>query len=169
MNWTMTRWLGYGGLIPFIALALGAWLSADLATRQALVQANAFYGAVILSFLGAIHWGLLLGRHVSTDIDCGCAADNGQEQDDSPEKTRKKNEGTLALVFGVIPALLAWVFLSVLPMPVACQMLAVSLWAAWAMDKNIYGRTPALAQFIVLRTHLTLGASIGLIITSLAR
>ena len=51
-------WLGYGGLLPFIGLALVAW--AD--RHHGLVWADALvaYGAVILSFVSALHWGFAM-------------------------------------------------------------------------------------------------------------
>jgi len=48
-------WLGYAGLIPFVALAALVWApEGDLQSqaRAALIA----YGAVIISFLGAWHW-----------------------------------------------------------------------------------------------------------------
>jgi hypothetical protein len=50
-------WLGYGGLIPFVA---GAALVALLAPESRPVAAAALsaYAAVIVSFLGGIHWGI---------------------------------------------------------------------------------------------------------------
>lgn len=53
------QWFGYVGLLPFVVatavLAIGADEWHDWA-RQALLG----YGAVILGFLGAVHWGLAL-------------------------------------------------------------------------------------------------------------
>ena len=52
--------LGLGGLIPFVACAVGILVfPADVPVPR-LVQALISYGAVILSFLGAVHWGLAL-------------------------------------------------------------------------------------------------------------
>ncbi len=46
-------WLGYGGLVPFVGLAAASLLGVQpRATSQALLA----YGAVILSFVGALHW-----------------------------------------------------------------------------------------------------------------
>jgi len=46
-------WLGYGGLVPFVALAAASLLGVQpRATSLALLA----YGAVILSFVGALHW-----------------------------------------------------------------------------------------------------------------
>jgi Protein of unknown function (DUF3429) len=51
-------WLGYGGLLPFIGLAVLIGVDAHHATlwSDALVG----YGAVILSFVGALHWGFAM-------------------------------------------------------------------------------------------------------------
>ncbi|MFC3230591.1 DUF3429 domain-containing protein [Marinibaculum pumilum] len=52
-------WLGLAGALPFLALAAALFLAPpDL--RPVAQQAIAGYGAVILSFLGGIHWGLAL-------------------------------------------------------------------------------------------------------------
>ena len=50
-------WLGYAGLIPFVA---GAALSWQLPPewRPFTVAALSAYAAVIVSFLGGIHWGI---------------------------------------------------------------------------------------------------------------
>ena len=51
--------LGVGGLIPFIGCTLGATLlTSDLQTRAIL--ALSAYTAVILAFLGGVHWGFAL-------------------------------------------------------------------------------------------------------------
>lgn len=55
--------LGYGGLLPFVGLATGSViLPPDLAdmARAGLM----LYGAIILSFLGGLHWGRLSGHDV---------------------------------------------------------------------------------------------------------
>jgi hypothetical protein len=48
--------LGIAGLLPFVASAAGLWLLApDWASFAALALLT--YAAVIVSFLGGIHWG----------------------------------------------------------------------------------------------------------------
>jgi hypothetical protein len=55
--------LGMGGLMPFFALTLAAWVAAPdnaaLATRYLV-----YYAAVILSFVGALHWGFAMVRPI---------------------------------------------------------------------------------------------------------
>ena len=54
----LVKWLGYGGLIPFLGFAILAWADE---TRTMLWQGDLrAYGAVILSFVGALHWGLAM-------------------------------------------------------------------------------------------------------------
>ena len=56
---TPAIWLGAAGLLPFLATALLSWLLPPK-TRGLTLFALAAYGMVILSFLGAVHWGLAL-------------------------------------------------------------------------------------------------------------
>lgn len=51
--------LGFAGLIPFLASTLGVWLSGYPQSLIAL-DIQLAYGAVILSFMGAVHWGLAM-------------------------------------------------------------------------------------------------------------
>jgi hypothetical protein len=50
----LPRALGYGGAIPFVAIALMLHVSDN---QDFLRHALLAYGACIVSFLGAIHWG----------------------------------------------------------------------------------------------------------------
>ena len=78
-------WLGGLGLVPFVALAASLVLApADL--KPTLAYALLGYGAVILSFLGGVHWGLAIG---------GTAPAAAESL-----KTR--------LILSVIPSLVAW-------------------------------------------------------------
>jgi len=96
--------LGLGGLIPFVAIAAGILLfPADVPVPR-LVQAVIAYGAVILSFLGAVHWGLAL-------------ADDRLAVPDHARTLR------LRLALGVLPALVGWAAL-LIPM-VASPLLAL--------------------------------------------
>jgi hypothetical protein len=75
--------IGAGGLIPFIVGALGGWLSAPGLAGLAL-NAMLGYGAVILSFLGGVHW----GRALAPDL--------------------AYRPGWARLLWAVTPALLGW-------------------------------------------------------------
>jgi hypothetical protein len=64
-------WLGAAGLIPFVSCAAGVAaggidLSLPLGvsmTPDQLVHLQAVYGASILSFMGAVHWGLAMAGY----------------------------------------------------------------------------------------------------------
>ena len=60
-------WLGFGGLLPFIGLALTAFVD----RHHGIVWADALvaYGAVILSFVGALHWGFAMALPAMIDGD----------------------------------------------------------------------------------------------------
>ena len=53
------RLLGYGGLVPFISLAAFSFFVSP-AHRPAVIFSLLAYAVTIVSFLGAIHWGLTM-------------------------------------------------------------------------------------------------------------
>ena len=80
--------LGVAGLIPFIGCGLGAVSPTVDADRY--MAALLGYGAVILAFLGAVHWGFVL-------------------EDPEPDPVaRPARRDAARLVLGVIPALIGW-------------------------------------------------------------
>jgi len=126
------RRLGYGGLIPFVGLAVALWVAppADWPlARMALLG----YGAVISSFLGAIHWGLVM------------------------------REGSVlpvaSLVWGVVPSLLGWLALLLGTAP-GLVLTAALLWACFAVDSVLYPRYQ-LQAWLPMRLRLTVVASIS--------
>ncbi|HAJ43310.1 MAG TPA: DUF3429 domain-containing protein, partial [Alcanivorax sp.] len=76
----MARGLGIGGLLPFYALALLTWHDG---LRTWALDSVTGYAAVILAFLGAVHWGRALA-----DLD------------------QRNHIGTL--LFGIMPAMIGW-------------------------------------------------------------
>lgn len=83
--------LGYAGLVPFVLGAALAWLPLG---HLPLVSAHwplLAYGAVILSFMGAIHWGLAMHSGRLT--------------------TATRNQ----LLLSVVPSLIGWVALALPP------------------------------------------------------
>ena len=124
--------LGYGGLIPFVALALALWLAPSGGVPLA-GMALLGYGATICSFLGAIHWGLLMR--------------------DGP------NQHIPSLFWGVAPSLLGWVALLMGPAP-GLLLITVLLWTCFAVDRVLYPRYQ-LQAWLPIRLRLTLVASIS--------
>ena len=55
-------WLGWLGLIPFVAGALAALVLPDRVAIQSLSMVLA-YGAVVLSYLGGVRWGLAMAEY----------------------------------------------------------------------------------------------------------
>jgi hypothetical protein len=57
-NQNIARLLGYSGLIPFISFSIASWftLPFDIDAIAILIA----YAAIILSFMGAIHWGIAM-------------------------------------------------------------------------------------------------------------
>ena len=82
-------WLGYGGLLPFVALSLGS-VTAQFSGQDPQMWNAALlaYGAVILSFVGALHWGVAMTLRDLTTA-----------------------QRTACFVWSVVPALVAWVAL----------------------------------------------------------
>lgn len=125
-------WLGYGGLLPFVALAMATWMLEESRQAQAVFVLLA-YGATILSFLGAIHWGLAL---------------------------RDPTDPRVALlVWAVMPSLVAWAAL-VWGESEGLWLLAAGLWACWAVDRSVYPRL-GLEGWLGMRLILTAVASVS--------
>lgn len=92
--------LGLAGLLPFIGCGI---LAVSQVPQQAIgLPALVAYGAVILSFLGAVHWGLALAP--------------GPVLPTMPPVPHPSVRGRLAL--GVVPSLLGW----------AAMLLALAGW-----------------------------------------
>lgn len=134
--------LGYGGLLPFIGLALAIPFSDEHA--EFLGQALVAYGAVILSFVGALHWGFAMTLH-----------------DMSLEQRRTR------FVWSIMPALIAWPS-TLLPVRLGCVLLIVGFAAHYWQDRRLV-RTLALPDwYSPLRIQLTSVASVCLLIGAIA-
>jgi hypothetical protein len=119
-----TQALGFAGLLPFIAGALAVAVGLP-SWHDAALRALIAYAAVIVSFLGGIHWGTSSGP-----------------------------EGDSARLWGVVPSLLAWPML-LLPAPRwALLGLAASLVVCWLVDRARFP-SMGLAPLLPLRTRLT--------------
>ncbi len=119
-----TRALGFAGLLPFVAGALAAALGPP-AWHDGALRALTAYAAVIVSFLGGIHW--------------------GAPTDAAHDRAR---------LWGVVPSLLAWPLLLLPSARVALLGLAASLALCWAVDRARFA-SMGLARLLPLRTQLT--------------
>ena len=119
--------LGAAGLLPFLAGAAGAWLLHE-PRLGAVLELLAAYAAVILSFMGAIHWGLAMRG--------------------APRAGR-------AMTLSVLPALLAWFALSI-PPPGGLVVMAAGFAGVYWMDARAIAAGVAPAWYRRLRIPLTL-------------
>lgn len=131
--------LGYAGLTPFVGLVLAIWFS-DASDRVRSVAALVAYGATILSFLGAIHWGLVM-RTVT-------------EQSKS------------LLAWGVVPSLVAWVALLLDP-AAGLWLVATALWACFMVDRVVYPKF-GVGAWLPMRLALTSIASLSCVAGALS-
>lgn len=135
----IARFLGLAGLIPFAGLALGCWLG-----WRGAPLALAAYGATILAFLGAVHWGLGL-RAAATERSADLAR----------------------FGLGVVPALIGWVTL-LLPIVAGLVVLSGAILATAAVEQvgSRGGLVPA--DYQRLRWLLSAGAGTFLLLGALA-
>ncbi len=132
------RWLGAAGLFPFFALAALIWLPG--VPQAPVTQALLGYGAVILSFVGALHWGLAMA-----------AAPH------NPPLTAR------LYLWSVVPALVGWLAL-LLPAAPAVAVLIAGLWLHYAQDRRLT-RVIALPDwYLPLRLSLTSAANLALVL-----
>jgi hypothetical protein len=96
---TIAIFLSIAGLIPF--LVLGATVLLSPLEAKTAIEVLVCYGAVILSFLGAVHWGFAL-------------RDTAHPVNGAPLPPAVLGAERQLLTFGVIPALIGWVALTVM-------------------------------------------------------
>jgi hypothetical protein len=138
----VARWLGGTGALPFLALALAA-LAGPAGWREASLLALAAYGAVILSFLGGIQWGLAIAPG-------------------APAEALARR-----LTISILPSLAGWAAL-LMPRDVGLIVLAGSLVAVLAVDLRAVGKAEAPGWYRRLRWPLTLAATASLLAGTVA-
>jgi hypothetical protein len=127
--------LGYGGLLPFVLGAALIWI-VRLDAHAYVTESLSAYAAVILSFLGGIHWGL--GMHL---------------------QAQKQPAPTSMFVWGVLPSLVAWVAV-IMPAYAGLVVHGVALVICYLVDRKVYPRCGASA-WLMLRFRLTVVASLS--------
>ena len=133
-----TAWLlGLAGLLPFAGAALVGLASP--AWHDPALLALRGYGAVILAFLGAVHWGFALLPEV------------GQEK-----------AGPKRLALGIVPALIAWVAL-LLPVGPALALLALAILVTAAIEQWAAAEALVPHSYMRLRWILSAGAAACLV------
>ena len=136
--------LGFAGLIPFYLPAIGMWQPFLAEFQELLFAAQFAYSAVILSFLGAVHWGRAL-------------ANDSVEPD------------WVRLIWSITPALFGWALL-IVPIAVPDPKLisvgfAVVFMIAYAVDTSAAKDGVFPAWYGKLRKHLTTGVLVSYILS----
>ncbi len=133
---TVVSWLGYGGLLPFVGTALLCWL--EPGQRSWWTEMLLTYGAVILSFVGALHWGFAMVH---------------------PATAGRPMNGMYA--WSVMPSLLGWAALLVAPAAGATLLIAGFL-VQYRQDLRLARVLPLPAWYLPLRLQLTVVACLCL-------
>ncbi len=129
-------WLGYGGLLPFVVLAPASLL--DPHHGWTWSDALYGYGAVILSFVGALHWAFAM---TAAGLD---------------ERQRVRS-----LIWSVVPALIAWPALLLAP-AAAAVLLVGGFTVHYLVDRNLARHATLPPWYLTLRLRLTVVASLSL-------
>ena len=119
--------LGYAGLIPFIIFSIGSWFQLPFISDS--IHILTAYAAIILSFMGAIHWGSAMSR---------CEGQNGKY-----------------FIASVIPGLSAWLAL-LLPQRYAITLLMIGFIALIIYDWSVEKPQRLPGWYIPMRNRLTL-------------
>ena len=125
--------LGWAGLVPFGLAALGTHSGIDALVSYGFLGGTA-YGAVILSFLGAVHWGLAM------------------QDDRSP----------YWYVWSITPALFGFASLLLLDVEMRVATLIPLFALAWSVDRKAANHGLIPNWYMRLRSKLTAGAVISL-------
>lgn len=133
-------WLTVGGVVPFAALAAGVWLLDGPAADLAL-QAQLAYAAVILSFVGAIHWGMALFVPA--------------------ERTWTR------FLWSIAPAIVGWMAQFMVPAP-ALILVMLMYWTSFVVDARSAGAGLLPAWYVQLRRPVVAAVVVCLAATLLA-
>ena len=130
--------LGYGGLIPFIVLALTPLIDA----RWTVLAGHALtvYTVAVLSFIGAMAWGVALV---------------------CPNLTSAHRRGLL--IWGVAPSLLASLA-ALASSPERYLLFVATLWLAWWAERRLFPLQALPVDWPKLRVRLSVGVTMCLLV-----
>jgi hypothetical protein len=128
----LMRWLGLGGLIPFVGLAALLWI-VEIDLRPWLSIALTSYAALIATFLGGVHWG------IAAFI--------------SPNTLHDASQRRFHLIWGITPSLIAWLGF-IMPAYAGLPLIAALLVACYWVDRKKYP-SAGLAAWLPMRMQLT--------------
>lgn len=134
--------LSLAGLLPFVTGALGLWVIPE-SWRDRVLEELLAYAAVILAFMGAIHWGLAMRAEETSD------------------------QAPVQLGLSVIPPLLGWLALS-LPNSLALPVFFAAFAALYLADRWAVSHGLAPVWYPVLRKPISLVVVASLLVAWLA-
>lgn len=123
---TTAKALGYAGLIPFVVFSIGCWIPLPYVTNAPYILIT--YGAVILSFMGAVHWGVAMAN-------------------------KDQQQGKF-FISSVLPALVAWPAL-LLAQSLALVILLAGFIGLYTYDRSVEKAQALPGWYIPMRTRLT--------------
>ena len=147
--------LGAGGLVPFLACGLGSVTAGGAVPADRALLALVEYAAIILSFLGAVHWGMALSGPGATG-----------------SGSWRSGADSLRLALGVLPALIGWAALlvSVAAAPaIALALLIAGFLATTVVEARAAGDGLVPAGAMRMRWGLTLVVVLVLALVLLSR
>jgi len=130
---TTGKALGYAGLMPFVVFSIGCWIPLPYIDNVPYILIT--YGAVILSFMGAVHWGVAMA-------------------------SKDQQRGSY-IIASVIPALIAWLAL-LLPHSLALGLLLAGFIGLYGYDRSVEKVQELPGWYIPMRTRLTVIVSLCL-------
>lgn len=137
--------LGIAGLIPFAAAAIATLSALDELRAMFFLELLIAYGAVILAFLGGVHWGFVLDSPaLEAHAPAGLAVASRRD--------------TARLVGGVLPSLVGWAALIVMLLgsPAAALAILIAGFVAFtAAEAELRRRTLVPAGYMWLRWGLS--------------
>lgn len=134
--------LGMAGLVPFVTGALGLWITPEV-WRERVLEELIAYAAVILAFMGAIHWGLAMRADEASD------------------------KAPVQVGLSVIPPLLGWVALS-LPVNFGLPVIFVAFAALYFADIWAVRHGLAPVWYPALRKPLSIAVVVSLVLAWIA-
>jgi uncharacterized membrane protein YhdT len=117
--------------VPFVGFAMAASLRV-FGDNNFIVHALLSYSAVILSFLGGIHWGVAVTSY-----------------------SNNKRAANLLILESVLPPVIAWVAVLHAQLHIQLLVLTVLFTFVWAIDSMLVGRKVIPLWFFEIRCIIT--------------
>lgn len=137
------RLLGYLGLLPFILSSILVWVPEY---HNFAIQSITLYAAVILTFIGGVHWGLAIQA---------CKTSSANERDQNDRALRNQ------FIFSILPSLVAWLAV-LIAQPYSLLIMAIGFVTFWISEKILFSKALE-PWYSTLRNHLTIVATLCIV------